>query len=184
MNKIIILVPLFILLILAGCEHADEINKEYPKINDRKHVFKSATPSDVIKILKGEYGQAEKSVVVLSFPACPWCQEALPRINQVAKEMNIDKVWLLNIREIRDQKTPEYLEIFDLVKDHIEFSGNAKEQLKINVPTIMVVGNGEIIASHLSTVSSHRVNGLGYLPPLDEDQEQEFLEILRALLNK
>lgn len=186
MNKILILLSL---LLLAGCARANEINDQYPKINDRKHIFQSATAKEVIDILEGETGQiqsgqAEGDIIVFSFPECPWCQEALPRVNQVAKELGIKKVLLLNIRQMRDQKTPEYLEIFELVKDHIEFSGDSKEQVKINVPTIMVVRNGEIIGSHLSTVSGHTLDENKQLPPLTEAQEEEFLIILRDLFTK
>jgi thiol-disulfide isomerase/thioredoxin len=180
-NKVLIILSL---LLLAGCAKADQISDDYPLIKDRKHIFQYTNATKVIEILKGESKKDELEVIVFTFPECPWCQESLPRVNQVAKELAITEVLLLNVREMRDLKTPEYMEIFELVKDDIEFGEGSKERERINVPTIIVVKNGEIVGSHLSTVASHAIDENKVLPPMTDEQDAEFKAILRNLFAK
>jgi glutaredoxin len=177
MNKVLII--LLMLLVLAGCRKVDEVSVNYPLINDEDHVFEYTDAKTVIDMLNSE---TTTEVVVFVFTACPWCQQALPRLNVVAKEEGIRKIYLLDIKEMRANKTPEYMAIFEKVKDHVDFTEGSLEQQKINVPNIIAIKNGQIVGSHMATVASHVKDENNVLPPMTAEQETEYKNIVRDLL--
>jgi glutaredoxin len=179
MNKLLII--LLLLLVLAGCTKTDEISVNYPLINDKDHVFEYTDAKTVIDMLESE---TATEVVVFVFTACPWCQQSLPRLNVVAKEEGIKKIYLLDIKEMRTNKTPEYMTIFEKVKDHVDFTEGSLEKQNINVPNIIVIKNGQIIGSHMATVTSHVKDENSVLPPMTAEQETEYKNIVRNLLEQ
>jgi transposase len=111
-------------------------------------------------------------------------QQSLPRLNVVAKEEGIKKIYLLDIKEMRTNKTPEYMTIFEKVKDHVDFTEGSLEKQNINVPNIIVIKNGQIIGSHMATVTSHVKDENSVLPPMTAEQETEYKNIVRDLLEQ
>ena len=47
---------------------------------------------EIIKIMKNGTG-----VVYLGFPECPWCQSYVKMLNEVAKDVGIEKIYYYNV---------------------------------------------------------------------------------------
>lgn len=158
------------MLSLTSCKKDIMLN-QYNNLNDNNHIFKVVDEFKVIELLNSN----ERAIIVFSFPECPWCQYAIPYVNEIAKETGNSEVYYLNILKIREEQTPEYKQIFE----HIRFDiGNPE---KINAPTVIVINNSEVVGYHIDTVPSHVKNDNNILPPMTNKQIEELKEIYRNL---
>lgn len=144
----------------------------YQDLKDKNHIYQVSNPSDIINLLNSK----ERAVIVFSFPECPWCQAAIPYLNEIAKEQKYEKVYYLNILEIREGNTEEYQTIFNKIRYDI---GNPE---KINAPTVIVIDQGSVLGYHIDTVSSHVKNENEVLMPMTNEQVEELKMIYRELL--
>ena len=170
------LVLVLTLLLLAGCME-DTFMKDYPQLEDTKHIYEVVEIDQVLNVFKNK----ETQVVLMGFPACPWCQAIVPYVNKIAKEQNMDEVYYLDILEMRDENSnlhSKYLELKEIIQDAVD-----KEKDRINGPTIIVVKNGELVGYHLDTVASHEMID-GILPPMNSEQAKELEDILRNLFQR
>lgn len=144
---------------------------KYQSLNDKNHIFEVVDEKIVIELLSSQ----ERAIIVFSFPECPWCQAAIPYINEVAKEEGFEKVYYLNILEIRENQTKEYISIYESIRYDI---GNPE---KINAPTVILIDNGQVLGYHIDTVESHVKNDNEVLMPMTKEQIEELKEIYHNL---
>ena len=161
----------FYYLNLTKVTDASKFKEEYSRVSE-DNVFVYRTDKEIIDILKHGTG-----IVYLGFPECPWCQAYVSYLDEVAKETKIEKIYYLNILEIRKNNTREYQEIVSLLDNYLSYDEEGKK--RIYVPTIVAVKEGEIIGFDDET--SHDTKG--YETP-EEYWKNEDLDGLKAKLEK
>lgn len=175
MKKII---PFLILLLLCGCAGNTEEKKVEPAKNtycgdeNKDGACGLEEPADMSgyedfdskdsRFVKSEMKEAlamfkegKSGILYFGYPKCPWCVEALPIMNEIAKEDN------LNIHYIRtrdDDKKLLYTE--QEKKEFIQYTEKYLEKddegnYQIYVPFVVVVKDGKAISGHIGTVDSH-----------------------------
>lgn len=150
---------------------AEKFAKEYTKLsNDNVFTYKSL--KEVNKILEKGTG-----VVYLGFPECPWCQEYVKYVNEVAKKVDLDKVYYFNIREDRTNNTEDYQTTIKLLRDYLptDEEGNPR----VYVPLIAVIQNGKVVITDYETAEDTK----GYDTP-EEYWANEDLDALKTRLEK
>lgn len=161
----------FYYLNLTKVTDASKFKEEYSNVSE-DNVFVYRTDKEIIEILKHGTG-----IVYLGFPECPWCQAYVSYLDEVAKETKIEKIYYLNILEIRKNNTKEYQEIVSLLDNYLSYDEEGKK--RIYVPAIVAVKEGEIIGFDDET--SHDTKG--YETP-EEYWKNEDLDGLKAKLEK
>ena len=161
----------FYYLNLTKVTDASKFKEEYSRVSE-DNVFVYRTDKEIIDILKHGTG-----IVYLGFPECPWCQAYVSYLDEVAKETKIEKIYYLNILEIRKNNTREYQEIVSLLDNYLSYDEEGKK--RIYVPAIVAVKEGEIIGFDDET--SHDTKG--YETP-EEYWKNEDLDGLKAKLEK
>ena len=161
----------FYYLNLTKVTDASKFKEEYSNVSE-DNVFVYRTDKEIIEILKHGTG-----IVYLGFPECPWCQAYVAYLDEVAKETKIEKIYYLNILEIRKNNTREYQEIVSLLDNYLSYDEEGKK--RIYVPAIVAVKEGEIIGFDDET--SHDTKG--YETP-EEYWKNEDLDGLKAKLEK
>lgn len=161
----------FYYLNLTKVTDASKFKEEYSNVSE-DNVFVYRTDKEIIDILKHGTG-----IVYLGFPECPWCQAYVSYLDEVAKETKIEKIYYLNILEIRKNNTKEYQEIVSLLDNYLSYDEEGKK--RIYVPAIVAVKEGEIIGFDDET--SHDTKG--YETP-EEYWKNEDLDGLKAKLEK
>ena len=63
---------------------------------DNPMVYKDA--SEIVKMINNK----ETFVVYFGFADCPWCRSILPTLIKVAKDLELDKIYYVDVKEIRD----------------------------------------------------------------------------------
>ena len=140
---IIILVVVGIVFMINKKEERNEItdgekfSQEYTELDqDNVYVFRSI--DEIINILEKGTG-----IVYLGFPECQWCQRYVKYINEVAKEMGLEKIYYYNIREDRNNNTEKYLKIVSILEDYLQ--NDEEGNKRIYVPSVIAVKKGEIV---------------------------------------
>ncbi len=82
---------------LNGKENAS--GKEYREVSiPEDNPFVYATPEEIVKMMEDK----ETFAVYFGFKSCPWCRSVLENLVKVAKELNIKKIYYVDILDIRD----------------------------------------------------------------------------------
>lgn len=116
---------------------SDKFSQDYTKVSeDNVYVFR--TIDEITKILENGTG-----VVFLGFPECPWCQSYVVYLNEVAKEVGVEKIYYYNILEDRKENTAEYQKIVSLLSDYLQYDEEGNK--RVYVPAVIFVKNGEIV---------------------------------------
>lgn len=149
----------------------EKFAKEYTKLSS-DNVFTYRSLKEVNKMLEKGTG-----VVYLGFPECPWCQEYVKYIDEIAKKVGIDKVYYSNVLEDRSNNTEEYQTTIKLLKDYLpnDEEGNPR----VYVPLVVVIKNGKVVIADYETAKDTK----GYKNP-EEYWANEDLEGLKTRLEK
>ena len=105
----------------------------------------------------------------------------VPMLNDIAKENNIEKIYYLNILNERKDNTKEYLEIVDILKEHLRYDDEGNK--RIYVPAVIAINNGNIVGFDDET----SYDTLGYDDPKDywtEERKQNLKEKLVSMISK
>lgn len=176
MKKItnILILGLFCLMVctMSSCgKIKNELIIDYPSLENEEVVIKNISVADV----KSKIENKDTFVLMMGFPACPWCQAVISTYNLVSKNLHVDNTFYVNIKDARDNEESIDHSTYLFLKEYCKVALDAEKD-RINAPTIIVVKNGKLVAYHVNTVASHIKNDAGILPPMTDEQIRE-LEI-------
>lgn len=121
-RSIFVVIALVLLLIITGCnfEKDEKISdalrfkEEYESINGNKiegsdkHVrsisipkdnpFVYADSSDILTMMDNN----ETFIVYFGFNSCPWCRSVLPTLLEVAEDLDLEKIYYVDVKDMRD----------------------------------------------------------------------------------
>ena len=150
-------------------EDAKKFASEYSTVSeDNVFVYKSA--EEIIKIMENGTG-----VVYLGFPECPWCQTYVKYLNEVAKEVEIEKIYYFNILEDRKNNTEEYKKIVELLKEELQYDDEGNH--RIFVPNVSFHVEGKLIGNDCETSKDTK----GYDNPADYWTDEEVKDLKKTL---
>jgi len=152
----------------ADVSDAKKFAEEYGVSEDNVFVYRDA--EDIIRIMEKGTG-----VVYLGFPECPWCQAYVQYLNEVAKEVGVEKIYYYNILEDRKDNTPEYQKMVTILEDHLELDDEAKA--RIYVPNVSFHVDGKIVGNDLETAYDTK----GFEKPEDYWTEKEVKDLKESL---
>ena len=158
MKKLVALLLTF-LLVLAGCKSVEitrvdddnntdsiRFSKEY-EMNNTNNLYKYSSYDNIIDTLNDKTG-----VIYLGFSSCDLCKKIVPVLNDAAKENKIKEILYYDFKDIRENNTKEYQELYNILRDYI--STNDEELDKIKAPTVIFVNNGNITGIYIGTIDS------------------------------
>lgn len=143
---LLVVIAFIIVIVIKGNktnEDAVLFASEYSTVTeDNVFVYKSA--EEIIKIMENGTG-----VVYLGFPECPWCNAYVKYLNEVAKEVGIDKIYYFNILEDRKNNTENYQKIVSLLSGYLQYDEEGNE--RIFVPNVSFHVKGKIVGNDSET---------------------------------
>lgn len=189
---------------------AIKIKEEYEKLNDQtnksnqtyptvfltnENPFVKKTEEEIIEILEKGTG-----IIYFGFASCPWCRTLMPILETNAKELNIDRVYYLDVQNIRDilelddsnkpivkeEGSKGYYKIIQLLDEFLTpYTLTDKENKKIDTgekrlfaPTIVSVKDGKVMSVHVGTIKSQKS---GY-DELSDSQKKELTKVVKELM--
>ena len=154
---------LVLFLTLTGCRKIptkkELFENDYVSFKNRKHVFQKEDLNNALEILVKGSG-----IIVFAFNpnvrSCPYCDEALPIINEVAEELEIDKVFYVDIYMDRANNSYQYQLLYNYLTNlnnpnvGEEIALELIDNTKIIVPDVYVVKDGEVLAHHIALLKN------------------------------
>ncbi len=160
-------------------EPVDKFRSEYQQVTDEEHVFEYVSANQILYMIENK----KTALIVLGFKECPWCQALMPVLNEAAKNEEVEKVYYLDIKTMRDDTTTSEHKKYLMLKEAFsEAVDESKDRL--NAPTVIFLKDGELVDYHIDTVITHVMNDNNVLPPLTKDEHKELIEILESKIDK
>lgn len=116
---------------------------EYNNVTE-DNVFVYKNVDEIIKIM--EHGTG---VVYLGYPECPWCQAYVPYLNEVAKEIGIEKIYYCNTKKVKEENMDKYRKLISLLDGHLQYNDEGEQW--IYVPNVSFHIEGEIVGNDYET---------------------------------
>lgn len=198
-TKIIIILIITSILIVIGSillmknnnvsnniEKTDAIKfkKEYESLNNTIRESDGATYNNVtiseenpivyIDIKKAlELLESDKVIIYIGANWCPWCRNAVPVMLDVAVNLNVDKIYYLNLDNEKsnfkienktlieiNHGTEDYYKLLDALKDYLsdyilkDEDGNSynTNEKRIYMPYVITIKDGQIISEVVSPI--------------------------------
>ena len=191
-KKILLCIVILGVFCFTGCgkketkdTDASKFKEEYESYNGEKtnsgkdylevsipsdNVIKYSNITELLDVIKNKSG-----VIYLGYPTCPWCRNAITPLLEAASSTSLDKIYYLNMYEVRDtisyengefvttkEGSSDYYDLVDalnsilddyIVKDNDGVEHNTSKK-RIYVPLVVFVKDGEIVSYHADTVAS------------------------------
>ena len=104
--------------------------------NDNIYVFSDAT--EVLSIVDGKSG-----VILMGFPTNKWMNYYASILNNVAKEVGIDKIYYYDFQNDREESNGTYETIVNTLKVYVPTDDRGIQD--IQAPTVIIVKKGDVI---------------------------------------
>ena len=170
------------MLVLVGCANGEgpRFENEFPTsqlegYGIEEHRFFDVTMEEALALREVEDFDG---ILYFGFPQCPWCQAAVPILNDAALEAGIDVFYVSRdpeIREIGDWSEWD-LEMANWLDAQLEMRWIYEEdedgesvpvRPNIFVPHVIHLRSGEVIDHHRGTLDGHERLEDGTLPDLE-----------------
>lgn len=119
----------------------------YEGFMDQKHQFIEVPMSDfLLKLDAGATG-----IYYFGYTTCPWCVEAVPIMNEVAKSLDLNIFYVDKKAETTKEEDSKAIEA--RIPDKLDKDEDGNPHLY--VPYVITIKEGEITSYHTGTVDSH-----------------------------
>lgn len=119
------------------------------KTNDNSFV-----QSDMKSVL-ALFANKQSGIIYFGYPKCPWCVEALPIMDDVAKATN-NQILYVETRDAEQNKTYTEEQKKELISYVEKFMDKDEEgNYQLYVPFVVVVKDGKALSGTIGTVEGH-----------------------------
>lgn len=154
------------------CDTADM--GEYETFKEKNHVFLEINFQQGIKLLEDK---TFSGIIYVGYPACPWCIEAVPIMNNVAKSFALP-IYYINKKSDVNIADEEGLKKLTNMLDKA-YGLEVKEKTNeptLFVPEVLVVKKGVIESHYMGTVEGH--------DSADREMNKDEIKLLESIYRK
>lgn len=183
MRKII--VCFMSILVLAGCNtnSTSTVKDTVPVHADmngyglnEEHQFLKTNVDEVL----GFFDQSKNAIIYMGYIGCPWCVEAVPIMNEVARQEDVS-IYYLDISQNDGEHGYTGEKRAKLIEKTKEFlDTNEQGEAAMYVPFVFVIREGKTVAAHISTIDGHNAHER----LMDEDEKSELTKIYKEMFKK
>ena len=161
--------------VMSVCGDTQADMSGYENFMDSDHAFVSTTFDEALTAME----EKKTFVLYVGFATCPWCLEAMPLLNEAAKEAGAS-VSYINVRpdntkesDLRVSDNPDYVRFVDVMSEVL--STNDEGEKHLYVPFVFFIKNGEVAAWHEDTFPEHDAHER----TMTEEESERLLQIYR-----
>lgn len=134
----------------ASCGIGSMDMSAYEGFTDKNNVFVKSDMKEAIAMFE----EKKSGILYFGFPACPWCVEALPIMDEVAKT-NKKTIHYVETRDEKKKLLYTQEQKKTLIPYAKEFLEKKDGEYQLYVPLVLVVKDGKAIYGHTGTVDDH-----------------------------
>jgi len=149
----------------------------YQWLEDKEPAFAEISLQESIRMFK----EGGSGIVVYSADSCPWCNRAIPVLNEMLKEYGVKAYYIdTNMPIASDAMTSQalYNELCSYISSIFEV--NDEGEATFQIPEVIAVKDGIIVGHHLSLVDSFTLTDAEV--QMTEEQTEELKGIYRELI--
>lgn len=156
---------------ICAVEEAADMSA-YEGFMEEDNQFISLEMKDFIEAMD----KKESGIFYFGFATCPWCIEAVPVMNEAAKEKNVHIYYI----DKRAQTSSE--ELIQTIEERFadRLAKNKDGKPTLYVPYVVVLKDGEVIAEHSDTVPGHDAHER----KMNEEEKAQLKEIYLEMFEK
>ena len=117
-------------------------------------------------------------IVYLGFEECPWCQAAVPVLNEVLKEHDIQAYYINRNNEVDGNSNYHINNVTDLLGKEYELDTDADGMPHVYYPTVLAIKNGKVVGHNVGTVPNH----VAYERNMTEEEAQELYNLYDSFI--
>lgn len=175
--------------------------KQYMEIFiDEENPIVYKTGQEIVEIMKNE-----DAIIYFGFATCPWCRNAVPVLLDAAKKLNVDKIYYVDILDIRDtykfsgsiepeqtkKGTDAYYNILKILDKKLDKfyvkdeAGNMYDTgvKRLYAPTVVSMSGGKVKGFHVATVESQKDPYKALTDKQKEELKDAYKELINAIKN-
>ena len=163
---------------LEYVDQKDSDLKDYSLLADDNPAFKEITFESSIKFFTEGYS----GILYYGKVGCPWCERAVPILNDVAKDNNISIYYIdanKGMGETKREREESYKNLSKYISDSFQEDDNGKKGMF--VPDVIAVKNGKMVAYHVSLVDDYDIHKDDQL---SENQKEKLYNIYQQMVDK
>ncbi len=149
----------------------------YQWLNDPNPAFEQITMKESLRL----YEEGGTGIIFYSYDTCPWCNRAVPVLNQAAKELGVKSYYV-------DVYEPEVTEdlVQQLFTDVDEILSHEKSEKTGNIepvfytPEVIAVKDGKIVSHHTALVDSFELQDED--DQMSEEENEELKKIYQDMI--
>lgn len=133
------------MVLLCGCTKTSTHKSDmsgYEGFTDENHVFYDMTVKDMIS----KMNEKDTFIVYFGFSKCPYCIQAMPILNTVAKE-NDQTIGYINTRKDSSWESntdiDDYNDVVDVLGEYLEYDDEGKKHLY--TPHVFFIKDGDVV---------------------------------------
>ena len=116
---------------------AEKFSQLYNLVEDN-NLYHFSNANEILTILNGRSG-----VILLGFPLNEWTNYYADILDEVSKELNVDKIYYYDFLKDREESNGTYETIVNKLNVYVSVDDEGRKDL--HAPTVIVVKKGEII---------------------------------------
>lgn len=147
---------------------------EYEGFVDDEHVFVEIN----MERAKEVFDNHETAIIYFGFPQCPWCKEAMPILNEAAKESNIKTIYYVQTRKDENKDMEFKQPVIDYMSEWLLKNDDGNPWLYN--PDVVVIENGIVVSNHVGTLDDHDAEKR----KMTDDEVEGLKEIYLDMLNQ
>lgn len=156
-------------------EHPDMSGYMY--LEDPEPNFEEITIAETLRL----FDEKGSAVIVLSSDRCPWCEVAIPVLNEVSKELGQVVYYVNAASPYNVSSTEEKAQMIDRLTKELDPVLEEEEngEKTLYIPLVVGIKDGVPVKGHVALVEGVESDEMG--PKLTEAQKEELKEIYRDL---
>lgn len=121
--------------------------------------------------------EGQSFIIYYGKPECPWCVEAIPVLNDAAREKDL-LVYYVDTNQTGNYSEAMYDQLMTLFAGWLESDEEGEEHFY--VPAVAVLIDGKVAANHIATVDTHDP----YERKMTEEEAQQLKERYSEMMDK
>lgn len=156
--------------------------KEYEFLEDDDPAFIEISFEDACKFFRNQWS----GIIYFGHVGCPWCERAVPVLNEVAKKANI-LVYYIDASKDVGKNDNESDKLFEEMKRYISDSYREDEngELTFFVPNVIGVKNGKLVDYKSGLPDSYDINEKNQMSDAERNElYKKYAEIFQKVYGK
>lgn len=143
----------------------------YEGFTNKKHSFIEKNMDDVLRVFE----EKKSGIFYFGYTDCAWCVDALPIMNKVASEQNVN-IGYINISDKKAFTNKQLQKVGIHMENYI--TKDEEDKYELYVPMVLVVEKGNITGIHIGTFENHDA----YERNLSKEEETALEKIYKDMM--